>query len=77
MPNSRVLLVEDEATGRDLLARGLARLGFEVSTAADGAEAIVPPAEERHALAPGEYELRLLHDESYIVLASTRFTIEP
>ncbi|MFN0009739.1 MAG: response regulator transcription factor [Planctomycetota bacterium] len=40
MPSRHVLLVEDEATGRDLLARGLARSGYEVSTAADGAEAI-------------------------------------
>lgn len=39
MTRGRVLLVEDEATGRDLLARGLTRAGFEVATAADGVEA--------------------------------------
>jgi two-component system NarL family response regulator len=33
-------VVEDEAAGRDLLAKGLRRLGFEVVTAADGLEAI-------------------------------------
>ena len=32
--------MEDETTGRDLLARGLSRMGYEVLTAADGAEAI-------------------------------------
>lgn len=40
MTTSRVLLVEDEAAGRDLLAKGLRRLGYEVETAADGLEAI-------------------------------------
>jgi len=35
----RVLLVEDEVTGRDLLARGLTRAGYEVATATDGVEA--------------------------------------
>jgi DNA-binding NarL/FixJ family response regulator len=34
-----VLLVEDETTGRELLARGLARAGFEVVAAADGSDA--------------------------------------
>jgi len=34
-----VLLVEDEETSRELMARGLARAGFEVAAAADGAEA--------------------------------------
>jgi hypothetical protein len=28
-------------------------------------------------LAPGEYELRLMHDESYVVLATARFTQLP
>jgi DNA-binding NarL/FixJ family response regulator len=36
----RVLLVDDEATVRELLARGLTRAGYEVTAAADGAEAI-------------------------------------
>lgn len=39
MSGGSVLLVEDETTGRELLARGLARAGFDVSAAADGAEA--------------------------------------
>lgn len=39
MSAGRILLVEDEPTGRDLLARGLARAGYEVETAADGARA--------------------------------------
>lgn len=36
---SSLLLVEDEATGRELMARGLARAGFDVVTAEDGVEA--------------------------------------
>lgn len=40
MRTERVLIVEDEEVGRDLLARGLRRCGFEVDTAADGADAI-------------------------------------
>jgi len=39
MTRGRILLVEDEAIGRDLLARGLTRAGYEVVAAADGAEA--------------------------------------
>lgn len=37
--SSRVLLVDDEATGRELLARGLTRAGFEVETAGDATQA--------------------------------------
>jgi two-component system, LuxR family, response regulator FixJ len=40
MKLARVLLVEDEAVGRDLLARGLTRAGYEVETAPDGAVAL-------------------------------------
>lgn len=40
MTRGRILLVEDEALGRDLLARGLKRAGFDVATAADGVEAL-------------------------------------
>ncbi len=36
MTKERILLVEDEPVGRDLLARGLTRAGYEVATAADG-----------------------------------------
>jgi len=39
MTQGRILLVEDEPIGRDLLARGLTRHGFEVATAADGLQA--------------------------------------
>ncbi len=39
MSRGRILLVEDEATGRNLLARGLARAGYEVVAAADGVQA--------------------------------------
>ncbi|MCY2959505.1 MAG: response regulator transcription factor [Planctomycetota bacterium] len=39
MTRGRILLVEDEAIGRELLARGLSRSGYEVETAADGVEA--------------------------------------
>ncbi len=35
----RILLVEDEADARELLARGLTRLGFEVVTASGGDQA--------------------------------------
>lgn len=36
MTTRSILLVEDEATGRELLARGLQRAGYAVVTAADG-----------------------------------------
>jgi DNA-binding NarL/FixJ family response regulator len=36
----RVLVVDDEEAGRELLARGLARAGFDVATAADGGAAV-------------------------------------
>jgi DNA-binding NarL/FixJ family response regulator len=36
----RILLVEDEATGRELLARGLTRAGYEVTTAENGVLAV-------------------------------------
>lgn len=39
MRGGRILLVEDEAIGRDLLARGLTRAGYEVVAAADGVRA--------------------------------------
>jgi DNA-binding NarL/FixJ family response regulator len=39
MTGGRILLVEDEAIGRDLLARGLTRAGYEVVAAADGVQA--------------------------------------
>ena len=39
MTGGRILLVEDEVIGRDLLARGLTRAGYEVVAAADGLQA--------------------------------------
>ncbi len=39
MTHGKVLVVDDEAIGRDLLARGLKRAGFDVDTAEDGARA--------------------------------------
>jgi CheY-like chemotaxis protein len=36
----RILLVEDNEMNRDMLSRRLARKGFEVSIAVDGAEAV-------------------------------------
>lgn len=38
--SARVLLVEDEATARELLARGVARAGYRVDEASDGADAL-------------------------------------
>jgi two-component system, cell cycle response regulator DivK len=37
---SRVLLVDDNATSRDMLSRRLARSGFEVTAASDGRSAV-------------------------------------
>ncbi|MEK7414963.1 MAG: response regulator transcription factor [Planctomycetota bacterium] len=39
MSNERVLVVEDEADARELLVRGLERLGWHVAGASDGEEA--------------------------------------
>jgi DNA-binding NarL/FixJ family response regulator len=44
MNRGSVLIVEDELVGRELLAKGLARMGYEVATAADG-EAALPHLE--------------------------------
>jgi DNA-binding NarL/FixJ family response regulator len=46
MKRTRILLVDDEETGRELLARGLVRAGFEVATAAGGGAAIALLDEE-------------------------------
>ncbi len=40
MNNASILLVEDEAAARELLARGLSRLGYRVTGVADGADAV-------------------------------------
>ncbi|MBL8862478.1 MAG: response regulator transcription factor [Planctomycetes bacterium] len=39
MTRGSLLVVDDEVTGRELLARGLTRAGWEVTTAGDGAQA--------------------------------------
>jgi two-component system, LuxR family, response regulator FixJ len=40
MNSASVLLVEDEAAARELLARGLSRLGYRVTGVGDGADAV-------------------------------------
>jgi DNA-binding response OmpR family regulator len=40
-PRGRVLVVEDDATTRQLVSRLLTREGYEVVTAADGADALI------------------------------------
>ena len=40
-------------------------------------EAVVVPDDEHRPLPPGDYELRLLHDETYVVLASARLSVVP
>jgi endonuclease/exonuclease/phosphatase family metal-dependent hydrolase len=52
-------------------------LGFVYTEAAFSGDATLLPDPGNGPLAPGEYELRLLHDESYVVLASARLTIAP
>jgi endonuclease/exonuclease/phosphatase family metal-dependent hydrolase len=52
-------------------------LGFVYTEAAFGGEAVFMPGPGGEPLAPGEYELRLMHDESYVVLATARFTQLP
>ncbi|HEU4516283.1 MAG TPA: endonuclease/exonuclease/phosphatase family protein [Steroidobacteraceae bacterium] len=51
-------------------------LGFVYTEAAFAGEAELRPATEG-GLPPGDYELRLLHDESYVVLANAAVTVEP
>lgn len=40
MSTASILLVEDEAAARELLARGLSRLGYRVTGVGDGADAV-------------------------------------
>lgn len=42
----KLLLVEDNEDNRDMLSRRLARKGYEVATAADGAEGVAKAASE-------------------------------
>ena len=50
-------------------------LGFVYTEAAFAGEASLTPDPDAAPLTPGDYELRLLHDESYVVLAKTRVTL--
>lgn len=51
-------------------------LGFVYTEAAFAGEAnVVPAAADGSALPPGDYELRLMHDESYVVLAKAPVTL--
>jgi endonuclease/exonuclease/phosphatase family metal-dependent hydrolase len=52
-------------------------LGFIYTEAAFSGEASFVPGASDGRIAPGEYELRLLHDESYVVLARTWVAILP
>jgi endonuclease/exonuclease/phosphatase family metal-dependent hydrolase len=50
-------------------------LGFVYTEAQFAGEAVVVPDNATQMLPPGDYELRLLHDETYVVLASARFSV--
>jgi len=50
-------------------------LGFVYTEAAFAGEAELLP--DADAVPPGDYELRLLHDESYVVLAKSPVTVVP
>ncbi len=52
-------------------------LGFVYTEAAFAGEAGFLPGPGGEPLQPGEYELRLMHDESYVVLARASFTLLP
>jgi endonuclease/exonuclease/phosphatase family metal-dependent hydrolase len=52
-------------------------LGFAYTEAAFAGEAEFQPGPGGEPLQPGEYELRLMHDESYVVLARAPFTLLP
>jgi CheY-like chemotaxis protein len=46
----KILIVEDNEMNRDMLSRRLARRGYEVAVAVDGAEALVRARDEHPAL---------------------------
>jgi len=52
-------------------------LGFVYTEAAFAGEAGFLPGPGGEPLPSGEYELRLMHDESYVVLARATFTLLP
>jgi hypothetical protein len=51
-------------------------LGFVNTGARHEGETLIEPAMLTEALAPGEYEVRLLHDDSYLVLATASFSVK-
>lgn len=63
----RILVVEDDATTRDALTRGLTDAGGEVVAAADGVEALRLAAEEAPGLIVLDLRLPLLDGEHVIV----------
>lgn len=52
-------------------------LGFVYTEASFNGEAVIAPESGQPPLAPGEYELRLMHDETYVTLAKADFTVTP
>ena len=52
-------------------------LGFTYTDALFVGEKVVAPDEADRPWPPGDYELRLMHDETYVVLASARIKIAP
>jgi hypothetical protein len=52
-------------------------LGFVYTEAAFAGEASVATDGSDGSIVPGDYELRLLHDESYVVLAKAPITLVP
>ena len=52
-------------------------LGFIYTEAAFAGEASLVPDATDGRIVPGDYEIRLLHDESYVVLAKTGITLAP
>jgi hypothetical protein len=52
-------------------------LGFVYTEAMFDGEGSIQPDVEHSSLAPGEYELRLMHDETYVTLSKARFTVRP
>jgi DNA-binding response OmpR family regulator len=56
--NERILLVEDDATTRRLLASGLASAGYAVSDAPDGETAVSLLAEERYDVVISDIRMR-------------------
>ena len=52
-------------------------LGFVYTEAAFAGEASIVPVAGDEPIHPGDYELRLLHDESYVVLARAPIALEP